>query len=103
MAFSVARRTREIGVRMALGADRRTALLMVLRSAAGMSVIGIGLGTALALALGGYVESQLYGMGAATLPRACEHRGFAGGRGARRRLVARTSRQPCRSDAGAAR
>jgi predicted permease len=62
MAFSVARRTREIGVRMALGADRGTVLRMVLRSAAGMAAIGICLGAALALALGGYVESQLYGI-----------------------------------------
>jgi putative ABC transport system permease protein len=62
MAFSVTRRTREIGLRMALGADRRTVLRMVLRGAAGMSAVGIALGTVLALALGGYVESQLYGI-----------------------------------------
>jgi predicted permease len=67
MAFSVARRTREIGVRMALGADRNTVLLMVLRGAAGMSAIGIGLGAMLALALGRYVESQLYGIGSRDL------------------------------------
>jgi ABC-type antimicrobial peptide transport system permease subunit len=62
MAFAVARRTREIGLRMALGADRRAVLWMVLRGAAGMAAIGIGLGAALALALGRYVESQLYGI-----------------------------------------
>jgi predicted permease len=62
MAFSVARRTREIGVRMALGADRADVLRMVLRGAAGMSGIGIGLGAVLALALGRSVESQLYGI-----------------------------------------
>jgi ABC-type antimicrobial peptide transport system permease subunit len=63
MAFSVARRTREIGLRMALGADRAAILRSVLRGAAGMCGIGIGLGTVLALALGRYVESQLYGIG----------------------------------------
>jgi ABC-type antimicrobial peptide transport system permease subunit len=36
---------------------------MVLRGAAGMAAIGIGLGAALTLALGSYVESQLYGIG----------------------------------------
>jgi ABC-type antimicrobial peptide transport system permease subunit len=35
---------------------------MILRSAAGMAAIGIGLGAVLALALGRYVESQLYGI-----------------------------------------
>jgi predicted permease len=62
LAFSVARRTREIGVRMALGADRGTVLRMVLGGAAGMVAIGICIGIVLALALGRYVESQLYGV-----------------------------------------
>jgi predicted permease len=62
MAFVVARRTREIGVRMALGADRRDVRRMILRGAAGMAAIGIGLGGMLAFALGRYVESQLYGV-----------------------------------------
>jgi ABC-type antimicrobial peptide transport system permease subunit len=67
MAFSVARRTREIGLRMALGADRSAMTRMVLRGAAGMAGIGIGLGAVLALALGRYVESQLYGIRAGDL------------------------------------
>jgi predicted permease len=62
MAFTVARRTREIGLRMALGADGGAVLRMVLRGAAGMAVIGICLGVGLAFALGRYVESQLYGV-----------------------------------------
>jgi ABC-type antimicrobial peptide transport system permease subunit len=62
VAFSVSRRTREIGLRMALGADRGAVLRMILRSAAGMAAIGIGVGAALALVLGRYVESQLYGV-----------------------------------------
>ncbi len=44
MAHSVARRRREIGVRIALGARRSQVLAMVMRSAAGMSLIGIGIG-----------------------------------------------------------
>jgi predicted permease len=63
MAFSVARRTREIGVRMALGAKRGDVLRMVLREAASMAAGGILIGAVLALALGRYVEAQLYGVG----------------------------------------
>jgi len=62
VAFTVARRTREIGVRMALGAARSTVLRMVLRGVAGMAAVGIGAGAALSLALARYVESQLYGV-----------------------------------------
>jgi ABC-type antimicrobial peptide transport system permease subunit len=61
-AFAVARRTREIGLRIALGADRRAVVRMILRGAAGMAAIGISVGAALALALGRYVQSQLYGI-----------------------------------------
>jgi predicted permease len=62
MAFTVARRTREIGLRMALGADRNAVLRLVLGGAGAMAAIGICLGASLALVLGRYVESQLYGI-----------------------------------------
>jgi predicted permease len=65
--FAVARRTREIGLRIALGADRRAVVQTILRGAAGMAAIGIGLGAVLALALGRYVESQLFGIRGADL------------------------------------
>jgi len=67
MAFAVSRRTREIGLRIALGADRRAVVQMILRGAAGMAATGIGVGAMLALALGRYVESQLYGIRGADL------------------------------------
>jgi predicted permease len=67
MAFSVARRTREIGVRMALGAQRAAVLSMVLRDVAAMAVAGIGAGAGLSVALGKRVESQLYGVPARDL------------------------------------
>ena len=50
VAYQVARRTREIGVRVALGAGRSQIAGMVLRSAATMSVTGIGIGLALSFA-----------------------------------------------------
>lgn len=46
VAFTVARRTREIGIRMAIGADRRNVLRMVLRQGAVLSVIGVAIGWA---------------------------------------------------------
>jgi ABC-type antimicrobial peptide transport system permease subunit len=61
-AFSVARRTREIGIRVALGAGRGRVLGMVLKEVSLMCVIGIGLGVPLSIALSRYIVSQLYGV-----------------------------------------
>jgi predicted permease len=52
MAFSVARRTREIGIRMAVGADRTTVLGMVLRQGLTLSVVGAAIGLLLSLSAG---------------------------------------------------
>jgi predicted permease len=61
-AFSVARRTREIGIRMALGAGRGDVLGMVLKEVAWMCLAGVVLGVPLAVGLSRYIASQLYGV-----------------------------------------
>jgi ABC-type antimicrobial peptide transport system permease subunit len=62
LAYTVAQRTREIGVRMALGADARQVRAMVLRHVSGMMVVGGVLGLAGALGLGKAASSMLYGL-----------------------------------------
>ncbi|HTW45381.1 MAG TPA: FtsX-like permease family protein, partial [Acidobacteriaceae bacterium] len=64
MAYSVARRTREIGVRLALGASRIMVLQMVLRQAAVLVGIGTALGIVATLASGPVLRAFLYGTGA---------------------------------------
>ncbi|HEX8179611.1 MAG TPA: ABC transporter permease [Pyrinomonadaceae bacterium] len=65
LAWSVAQRTREIGIRMALGASRTDVLKMVLRQGMTLTLIGVGLGLAGAYALTKYLvslTSMLYGV-----------------------------------------
>jgi predicted permease len=62
MSFLVTRRTRELGIRLALGALPRTAVGLVVREAAGLVALGLALGLGAALALGRLVESQLHGV-----------------------------------------
>jgi ABC-type antimicrobial peptide transport system permease subunit len=64
MAYAVAQRTREIGVRMALGAGRRDALRAVLRRGLSRTLLGLTLGVAGALALTRLLQSQLFGIAA---------------------------------------
>jgi predicted permease len=68
ISYAVARRTREIGIRMALGAERNGVMWLVLREAAVLAGAGIGAGVVAALLLVRYVQSQLYGL-SATDPR----------------------------------
>jgi putative ABC transport system permease protein len=62
MSYSVTQRSRELGVRIALGADRGDVLRLVLRQGMGLAVLGIGIGLGAALALTRLIESQLYGV-----------------------------------------
>jgi len=61
-AYSVARRTSEIGIRMALGADRRNVLGLVLRGALIQLGLGLAIGIPVALAGGRLAANQLYGV-----------------------------------------
>ncbi|MGC2745747.1 MAG: ABC transporter permease [Candidatus Angelobacter sp.] len=64
LAYSVTQRTREIGVRIALGAEPQTITRMVVASGARMVLIGSAAGLAIALALSGLMKSLLFGIGA---------------------------------------
>ncbi len=61
-AYSVSRRTSEIGIRMALGAQRKTVLAMILREVAILGIIGLAIGIPIALAMSRLVETFLYGV-----------------------------------------
>ncbi len=65
LSYAVARRTSEIGVRMALGADRRDVLWLVLRDALRLVLVGAALGVPAALAASRLVANQLFGISAA--------------------------------------
>ncbi len=62
LAYSVSQRTREIGVRMALGADRSAVQRMVLRQVGGMIGIGVTIGALVAFGLGRAAQSLLFGL-----------------------------------------
>jgi predicted permease len=57
MAYVVSQRTHEIGIRMALGADRRSVLMMVVRQGMVLTLVGIVIGLAAAYVLTKYLES----------------------------------------------
>ena len=62
VSFSVIRRTREIGVRIAIGAQRGTVLWMILRNTAGLAAVGLALGIPLVFLAKKYIDSELFGL-----------------------------------------
>jgi putative ABC transport system permease protein len=71
LSFLVANRTREIGIRMALGAQRGDVLRSVMGEGAKLSLAGIALGMAGAVALMRVLSNELYGVGATDPPTFC--------------------------------
>jgi ABC-type antimicrobial peptide transport system permease subunit len=65
ISYSVAQRTRELGIRLALGAQRRDVLRLVVHEGMRFVALGIGAGLAGAFALTRLMKSLLYGVGAA--------------------------------------
>jgi len=59
-AFSVARRTRELGIRMALGAQRTTVLNLVMKEVMLLAGVGIAVALPIAIGLGRFLQSQLF-------------------------------------------
>lgn len=68
MSYTVSRRTREIGIRIALGAERVSVLWLVLREVALLTVVGIVAGIPASIGLSRLVESQLFGISATDPP-----------------------------------
>jgi len=62
LSYSVAQRTREIGVRVALGASRRNVLGLVVGRAMRLTAIGLGVGLLFAAGVGQLLRSQIFGV-----------------------------------------
>jgi len=68
LSYVVAQRTREIAVRMALGAEATAVRRMVVLQGGRVALLGIGVGVVAALAVVGVLESLLFGVGALNAP-----------------------------------
>jgi putative ABC transport system permease protein len=62
IAFSVTRRTREIGVRVAVGADTTDVVRLVMRQGLALAALGAGVGVGLAIVLASVLRGALYGI-----------------------------------------
>jgi len=64
LAYTVSQRTREIGLRMALGANQGTVLRLVLKQGMTLVFMGVAIGMAASVAVGRVLSRMLYGVGA---------------------------------------
>jgi len=64
MSYTVSQRSREVGIRIALGADRGSILALIVKGAARLTAFGLAAGAVLGLAAGFLIRSQLLGVGA---------------------------------------
>ena len=102
MAFVVARRKKELGIRLALGAQPGIVIWMVMREVLLLLSIGLAVGIPAAMLLGHYVSSQLYGIEAQrSADRRIDDAPAGTGVGCRR-VDPGASREPDRSDTGVA-
>jgi len=67
VAYAVSRRTREMGIRMALGARPKSVVRLVVREGLTFPAVGLAIGVAGALAMTRLLQSELYGIGATDL------------------------------------
>jgi tetratricopeptide (TPR) repeat protein len=68
MSYAVTRRTREIGIRVALGAQRENVLWIVLRETLALAMIGLAIGIPCAIAVCRLISSMLFGLSSSDLP-----------------------------------
>ena len=102
IAYSVTQRTREIGIRMALGAQKTQMLGMVLRQSLTLVVIGIGIGFLVALGATRVMATLLYGVGANDLSTYAVVIFLLGGAALLASYLPGAARHEGRSDGGAA-